>query len=253
MLVALALLLIAAALAGAFEVVVIDPGHGGIDEGTAWYHVKEKDVTLAVAKRLEDILSEEGIPSILTRDTDTYVSLDKRAEIANRQPHSLLVSIHFNASPAASSRGFATFYFSESPAGRFVAQTIQDALDGSYSTRNHGTASQNYAVLVRTIEPAVLVECGFLSNRAEAAEFASPAGQQRLAEALALGITRAKPVVIIDPPECELAKCSVYAKRLEEKRRKEVVVSIPIQRAVPAKIAVKKKLGHSAAPRSRKR
>ena len=108
-LVTLLLLLLAASRARAFETVVIDPGHGGNDEGTAWYHVREKDVTLAVAKRLEKILRENGIPSVLTRDSDTYVSLDKRAETANRQRHSLLLSIHFNGSSVASSNGFATY------------------------------------------------------------------------------------------------------------------------------------------------
>ncbi|MEO6785916.1 MAG: N-acetylmuramoyl-L-alanine amidase, partial [Chthoniobacteraceae bacterium] len=230
-----ALLLLAAALANAFEMVVIDPGHGGNDEGTAWYHVREKDVTLAVAQRLEKILRDNGIQAILTRDTDTYVSLDERAEIANRHPRSLLLSIHFNCSSAESSNGFSTYYFSQSPSGRFVAQTVQDALDESLPTRNRGTRPRNYAVLVRTAGSAVLVECGFLSNKAEAAQSASAEGQQWLAETLALGVIRAKPVIISDPPECELAKCEVYAKHLEEKERKGMAAAAPIKRTMPPK------------------
>src|SRR5436190_940145 len=74
-LVALFLLLLAASLTDAFDTVVIDPGHGGIDEGTAWYHVKEKDTALAVALRLQKLLQESGIKCVLTRSTDTYVSL----------------------------------------------------------------------------------------------------------------------------------------------------------------------------------
>jgi N-acetylmuramoyl-L-alanine amidase len=213
------LLLLMTTLSNAFDTVVIDPGHGGKDEGTAWYHVKEKDTTLAVALRLETLLEENGINCILTRRTDSYMSLDERAEIGNRHPHSLLVSIHFDGSRSASAAGFSTYYFSESPSGRFVAQIIQDALNESYSTRNLGIHSQNYAVLVRTLGCAVLVECGFLSNKAEAGQFASAEGQQWLAEALSLGILRAQPLIIDDPPETQIAKCEAYAKHLDEKER----------------------------------
>ena len=231
--VALPLLLMAASLACAFETVVIDPGHGGNDEGTAWYHVKEKDTTLAVAQRLEKILRKQGIKTVLTRNADAYVSLDERAAIANRHPHSLLVSIHFNGSSEPRASGFSTYYFPQSPSGRFVAQTIQEALDESHDTPNRGIATQNYALLVRTLGSAVLVECGFLSNKAEAVQYASPEGQQWLAEALALGIMRAKPVIINDPPETQLAKCEAYEKRIEEKLRKSLVVVAPIKRAAP--------------------
>ena len=241
----LATLLLEAPLADAFDIVVIDPGHGGLDEGTAWYHVREKDVTLAVAKRLEKILGEECIQSILTRDTDTYVSLDKRAEIADRHPNSLLLSIHFNGASSSSANGFGTYYFSQSRSGKFVARLMQDALDESFPTRNRGIRSQDFAVLVRTMGCAVLVECGFLSNRAEAMEFASADGQQRLAEALALGVIRAKPVNLTDPPECALAKCEAYAKRFEEKQRKALATVAPIRRASLSKPVSKAALSKS--------
>src|ERR1022692_1768026 len=68
----------------AFETVVIDPGHGGADEGTDWHHAREKTLTLAVAKRLENVLRDNGIPTVMTRRYDHYVSLDERADIANQ-------------------------------------------------------------------------------------------------------------------------------------------------------------------------
>ena len=241
LLVRLPLLLLSASMASAFETVVIDPGHGGNDEGTAWYHVREKDTTLAVAKRLEKILRKYGMKTVLTRGRDTYVSLDERAEIANRHQNSLLLSIHFNGSTVASSDGFATYYFSKSVSGKFVARTIQDALDESLSTRNRGIISETYALLVRTVGCAVLVECGFLSNKAEAARFASADGQQWLAEALALGIIRAKPVVINDPPEAELAKREACEKNLLEKLRKRKVFGAPGKQNKPSKSRAKKK------------
>ena len=216
-LVALLLWLLPKSPTDAFDTVVIDPGHGGTDEGTAWYHVKEKDVALAVAQRLELLLRKNDIKCVLTRSTDTYVSLDDRAKIADQHAPSLLVSIHFNGNYVESSSGFSAFYFSGSPAGKFVAQTIQDALDEFHDNRNRGIHPQDYAVLVRAAGCAVLVECGFLSNKAESRQFSSPEGQERLAEALLLGIMRAKPLTPEDPPETEIAKCEAYAKRLEEK------------------------------------
>lgn len=232
----LLLWLLAATSADAFDTVVIDPGHGGNDEGTAWYHVKEKDTTLAVALRLEKLLKKHGIKCVVTRSTDTYLSLDDRAAIANRHPHSLLLSIHFNASSEARAGGFSTYYFSKSPSGKFVARTMQEALDESHDTPNRGIASQDYALLVRTVGCAVLIECGFLSNRAEAVRYASAAGQQWLAEALCTGIMRAKAVTIHDPPETQIAKCEVYAKRLDEKEHRR---QPPAKPGTPPKTAAK--------------
>jgi N-acetylmuramoyl-L-alanine amidase len=238
---ALFLSLLAASTTNAFDTVVLDPGHGGIDEGTAWYRVKEKDTTLAVAHRLEKLLQNEGIKCVLTRRTDTYISLDDRVKIANRHPDSLLLSIHFDASSRTGASGFSTYYFSQSPSGRFVAQTIQEALDESHDTPNRGIGSQDYAVLVRTLGCAVLVECGFLSNKAEAGQFASAEGQQWLAEALLLGIVRAKPIIINDPPETQIAKCEVYAKRLEEKEHQRQAAVAPAKSGTLHKPASKKK------------
>ncbi len=219
-LVAFILWLLAPSPTRAFDSVVIDPGHGGADEGTAWYHVKEKDTTLEVALRLERLLKKSGIECFLTRNADTYLSLDERVRVADKHPNSLFVSIHFNGNYVESSSGFSTFYFSKSPAGKFVAETIQEALDELHENRNRGIHTQDYAVLVRTAGCAVLVECGFLSNKAESRQFSSPEGQEKLAEALLLGITRAKPLTVDDPPETEIAKCEAYAKRLDEKEHK---------------------------------
>jgi len=117
---------------------------------------------------------------------------------------------------------------------------MQEALAESHDTPDRGTGSQNYAVLVRTVGCAVLVECGFLSNKAEAARFASAEGQQWLAEALLLGIMRANPVTINDPPETQIAKCEVYAKLLEEKEHQHRAAIAPAKPATPPKLASKK-------------
>src|SRR5204863_4103091 len=134
----------------AFETVVVDPGHGGNDEGTKWYHVSEKDLSLAVANRLTALLREKGIQVVQTRTNDRYVALDDRAEIANRTRNSLLVSIHFNASSAAGTGGFQTYHFFASPSGRVIAQSIQSALAERIIAPSRGLAKQDYALLART-------------------------------------------------------------------------------------------------------
>ena len=76
----------------ALPIVVIDPGHGGLDEGTAWYGLREKDMTLDVAQRLQRLLGDLHISSVLTRTSDVYVPLAERVEISNRQDNVLFVS-----------------------------------------------------------------------------------------------------------------------------------------------------------------
>src|SRR4051812_16000615 len=68
----------------AFNVVVIDPGHGGVDQGTRWYGISEKTLSLDVAKRVEKLLRDEGVTTVMSRRTDQAVSLDDRGALANR-------------------------------------------------------------------------------------------------------------------------------------------------------------------------
>lgn len=203
-----------------FETIVIDAGHGGNDEGTKWYHVAEKDVSLGVSHRLAALLRSKGLDVVETRVDDRYISLDDRANVANKCKNSLLVSIHFNASRDGSTSGFQTYHFFASPSSRIVAQSVQEALAQKMNGRSRGVMKNDYAVLARTNDCAVLVECGFISNKAEATYFASAEGQQALAEALAMGIMRVKPIINNDPPECEDAKCVIYAKKAAEAARR---------------------------------
>lgn len=178
-----------AAPALAYNVIVIDPGHGGADRGTYWNGRTEKILTLDVAKRVETILRDEGVTTVMTRRSDKTVSLDDRAHMANRFPKSLLVSIHFNASHDRSINGYETFYRSDS--GKVVAQSIQKSLSKSLSSHNRGATNNNFAVLTRTKGVAVLIECAFISNKTEAARCGETAWRQKLAAAIARGILRA--------------------------------------------------------------
>jgi N-acetylmuramoyl-L-alanine amidase len=178
-----------ATTAEAFNVVVLDPGHGGVDGGTHWNGLLEKTLTLDVAKRVETALREDGVTTVMTRRSDKAVSLDDRARMANRFPKSLLVSIHFNASPETDYNGHETFYRSES--GKRVAECIQKSLAKSIPGKDRGVTNNNFAVLTRTKGVAVLIECAFISNKAEAKRCDDPEFRQKLAAAIARGILRA--------------------------------------------------------------
>ncbi|MFK5924357.1 MAG: N-acetylmuramoyl-L-alanine amidase [Verrucomicrobiota bacterium] len=155
------------AIAKNFSTVVIDPGHGGNDKGSNWYGIYEKNLTLDLAKRVHRILQSKGVPVVLTRSTDTYVALDKRAAIANRNSHFVFVSIHFNGHKNTSYRGIETFYYPGSSKGKKLAGKIQHELGTRIKTKNRGIKSARLKVLRLTKGPAVLIECGFLSNRWE--------------------------------------------------------------------------------------
>jgi hypothetical protein len=131
-----------------------------------------------------------------------------------------LVSIHFNASNSASASGFGTYHFFASPSGQVIASSIQRSLGQRMIARNRGVFKKDYAVLARTNDCAVLIECGFISNKTEATYYATPDGQMALAQAIADGILRVKPVINNDPPECDDAKCTLYAMKAAAAQRK---------------------------------
>ena len=145
--------------------VVLDPGHGGRDPGAVWSGVTEKELNLRIALRLEKHLKSSGFRVVLTRRTDVSVSLARRVRIANRYRRAIFVSIHCNASTTRSASGLETFYCS--PRGCRIAQLIQGKTLKLIVGRNRGIKSAKFTVLTQTVHPAVLVECGFMSNRAE--------------------------------------------------------------------------------------
>ena len=178
------------AIGEGFNHVVIDAGHGGKDGGSKWYGVTEKNLTLDLAKRIKAVLEEKGVSTTLTRSTDVFVELVDRAEVANKKPESLFVSVHFNAHRDRSIQGIETFYYPGSAEGRVLATYIQSELGRRIKTRNRGVKPSRLKVLQKTKGTAVLVECGFISNRWECQRCASTWFRQILAEEIAQGILR---------------------------------------------------------------
>jgi N-acetylmuramoyl-L-alanine amidase len=170
-----------------FTTVVVDAGHGGKDNGAfRRYGGAEKNATLDVATRLASKLRESQFRTVMTRSNDVFVSLDERAAISNNQKDAIFVSVHFNDSRRRGIRGFETYY--HSPVARDLAYRIQQHLVTIRGASNRGVKTANFRVLRKALYPAVLVECGFLSNRSEGAAARNANYRDELADKIAEAI-----------------------------------------------------------------
>lgn len=187
---------------GAKPVVVIDPGHGGIDPGKVGVNgAYEKDINLGISLYLKEILDKRGFQVIMTRESDCglYQESDRnkkaadlraRADLMNQDEVSLVVSVHQNSFSGQSTRGAQVFYHAGSEEGQKLAAVLQAELIRSLDTSNHRQPKGNadYYLLRNTAKTAVIVECGFLSNPEEAEKLCDKSYQQQTAEAIAEGI-----------------------------------------------------------------
>jgi N-acetylmuramoyl-L-alanine amidase len=170
-----------------FTTVVVDAGHGGKDNGAfRRFGGAEKNATLDVATRLAAKLRESQFHVVMTRADDVFIPLDERAAISNRQKNAIFVSVHFNDSGRRGIRGFETYY--RSPAARPLAYRIQQQIMTLPGAVNRGVKTANFRVLRKAAYPAVLVECGFLSNRKEGAAARSATRRDDLADKIAEAI-----------------------------------------------------------------
>lgn len=191
--------------------VVIDPGHGGNDDGARSGYLVEKHLTLDVALRLEKVLQEFGFPTLLTRREDVYMRLSQRTAVGNQVANSLFISLHFNHASARESSGIETFFASEkiepepswawsgffNPGratggenGETLAGFIQTALVQQTGASNRGIGGRPLYVARHTRDPAVLVECGFINNPMESRMIANSSYRDILARSIALGVAR---------------------------------------------------------------
>ncbi|PYJ88580.1 MAG: hypothetical protein DME70_03710, partial [Verrucomicrobia bacterium] len=170
-----------------FTTVVVDAGHGGKDNGAfRRFGGAEKNATLDVATRLAAKLRESQFRVVMTRSNDVFIPLDERASISNRQKNATFVSVHFNDSGRRGIRGFETYY--HSPVARPLAYRIQQHIMTLPGAVNRGVKTANFRVLRKAAYPAVLVECGFLSNRKEGAAARSASRRDDLADKIAEAI-----------------------------------------------------------------
>ena len=169
--------------------IVVDAGHGGRDSGALGVaRTPEKTINLNIAREIARQLEARGANVVMTRGGDQFIELDGRAAMAERTRADLFVSIHSDSSRRSAVTG-STIYISRgaAAASRRAANSIAAALQRA-GIECRGVHSAGFRVLVGHSRPAVLVECGFLSNRAEAQRLASSAYQDRVATAITEGI-----------------------------------------------------------------
>src|SRR5213595_1629587 len=167
--------------------VVIDAGHGGHDRGgIPGQRIAEKDMTLDVAQRLKNVLSASGYRVVMTRSTDVFVSLGGRVAMANTYRNAIFVCIHFNATGRSGASGIETYFYSRDSLP--LASAIHYYVAGGAPSANRGVRRRGFYVLRKTTIPAVLVECGFLTNPTEAAYAQTASYRQKLAEEIAAGV-----------------------------------------------------------------
>lgn len=187
-------------------VIVVDPGHGGHDNGATRNGLVEKQLTLDTALRLERMLQKRGFTVVMTRRDDRFVDLYERAQVANAQQRALFVSVHFNDNTTASGDGVETFYASDKvvgsggifskrtledpPAdnGAAFAQAVQQSVIARMGVTDRGIKGRPFAVVRHTRCPAVLVEGGFINNPAEARKLKDDGYRERLAAAISDGV-----------------------------------------------------------------
>lgn len=178
------------------KIIVIDAGHGGWDPGMVSNKIEEKDVNLQIAKKLQTFLEQGGATVIITRADDSDLSQSKSGDmhtrriIANASQADIFVSIHQNSFTNSNVKGAQVFYFNQSDNSQKLATLVQKHLIEFVDPGNkfQAKANKNYFVLKQTEMPAVLVECGFLTNYNERKKLTSEEYQEKIAWGIYLGI-----------------------------------------------------------------
>jgi N-acetylmuramoyl-L-alanine amidase len=206
----------AAAPAGLAWVPVIDAGHGGEDGGAVSKSgILESEINLPIALKTELVFRFIGVKPIMTRYQDISIhdegiemlrakkrsDLRNRVRIVSETPNSVLVSIHQNKFRSEQSSGAQVFY-NENPQSQTLASSVQDSLRKAVDPGNRrGIKKASGIYIMENVKnPAILVECGFLSNSAECAKLQRDDYQTKLALAIAAGFVKAERAAGAVPP-----------------------------------------------------
>jgi N-acetylmuramoyl-L-alanine amidase len=189
------------------KIIVLDPGHGGGDRGTAHNGLVEKDLALDIARRLRAVLVAQGWTVRMTRDTDIdpvsqenlakmradgqpnpddRAYLQTRCDVANNLGARLFISIHINAAPSETPHGTTLYWYK--PQDAPFAQAIEKNLIPLAGTQDDGTRHENLYVVRHTTMPAVLVETAFITNLGDVALLRQPSFLQNVAQGIANGV-----------------------------------------------------------------
>lgn len=182
--------------------IVLDAGHGGMDPGKIGINgCKEKEINLAIAKRVKMYLEANDIKVVMTRNTDAGLydegaenkkaqDMKRRLEIMEEASPVAVISIHQNSYTQEYVNGAQVFYHKSSKEGEWLASALQENLKNYVQPGNHRQIKPNdsYYLLKKTTIPTVIVECGFLSNREEAEKLCEEKYRDKVAWAVHMGI-----------------------------------------------------------------
>ncbi|MEH7384312.1 cell wall-binding repeat-containing protein [Bacillus sp. JJ1521] len=170
--------------------IVVDAGHGGSDPGAIGHGLNEKDVVLDIAKRVQSKLEPIGANVVMTRESNVYVTLDQRVEIANSIGANAFISIHNNAATNQSANGTETFWNDKyaSAESKELATEIQKELIRQLGTRDRGVKEASFKVIRESTMASILVEVAFISNQNEAVKLGSPEFREKAANAIYQGV-----------------------------------------------------------------
>ncbi|MEC4816080.1 MAG: N-acetylmuramoyl-L-alanine amidase [Scytonema sp. PMC 1069.18] len=169
-------------------IIVVDPGHGGKDPGAIGMGgLREKDVIMPISKRVAEILQKNGVQVVLTRDSDYFVTLPGRVQIAEKANADVFVSIHANSAGANRPEvsGLETYYYDS---GLSLARTVHSNVLRSVNVKDRGVRKARFYVLRKSSMPSILVETGYLTGREDAAKLQNKLYQNKMADGIASGI-----------------------------------------------------------------
>ena len=187
------------------KIIVLDAGHGGFDGGANFESIQEKEISLAVTKKIQDFLQEQGALVLLTREDDSDLASDgtkgirnrkredlqNRVKVINESEADLFLSIHLNAFPSRSSSGAQTFYTNRYLENKQAAEFIQqEIIRNLENTSRQPRVIQNIYLMANATKPGALVEIGFISNAAERQNLIQESYQEKIAAAVYKGILR---------------------------------------------------------------
>ena len=186
------------------RLVVIDAGHGGMDPGKIGVNqVLEKDINLQIAKRVKTLLEQNDVKVVMVREDDQGLydestsnkkvqDMKRRMEVIEKSDAVLAVSIHQNSYQEEYVCGPQVFYYTTSEEGKTAAFLMQAQLvEGlEQEKKREAKANNSYYLLKKSTIPTIIVECGFLSNYAEAEKLKTEAYQEQVAFQITMGILK---------------------------------------------------------------
>lgn len=183
------------------KIIYVDPGHGGLDPGSIYKDIYEKDINLSICLKLKDNLEKQGATVYLTRDGDYDIStphtstrkksdLNNRVRLINDSSADMYISIHLNATNSKTWKGAQVFYDDVNSENKKIAEIMQEELKKNLNTNREISEISNMLLNRKVTVPGVLIEVGFLSNDNERYLLRQNSYQEKLSQIIINGIIK---------------------------------------------------------------